>query len=154
MFSSSGRAEASSIWVLEEVVFSFGPAFRGCLDKRLEKTVRLFGLAVVGVQGHQHIVLFGEAVGGLGKHDGARDGILVVEPGGKLTGSRGELDHTVRFHVREGLEGGVQRHDRRAVNRRIGVTAFLGCLQHGSELFRCGYRHKMFFLMWLNGIAS
>ena len=81
--------------ILEKIVLSTSPAFCRFLDEGFEEGCRLFGLAVVGIQGDEDAILFGETMGGFRQDDGSAGGVLVVETRGKLTGSGGELDDAV-----------------------------------------------------------
>ncbi len=128
---------------LEEVGLAVGATTCGLFDERLEEALRRLGLAVVGVQPDQDVVLFREAMGGLGEHDAAVDGVLDVEAGGELTAAGGKLDDAVGFRIGESLEGGVDGDDRRDVYGRIGVVALLGGIEHRGVLLGGCNRHNL-----------
>ena len=65
--------------VLEQVVFATSAPCCRCLNQGLEKGIRSLGLAVVGVQPDEHIILFSQSVGYLGQDDGSLGGVLVVQ---------------------------------------------------------------------------
>jgi hypothetical protein len=98
---------------------------------------------MIGVQGDQHVVLFGQAVRRLCQDDRAESGILDVEARGKLAAARGNLNDSIGLFVAEGLERPVDGDDLGDVNGGIRVVARLGCIEHRRILFGGGNGHRL-----------
>jgi hypothetical protein len=86
-------------------------------------------------------VFFGEQVGGFGEHDGTVGGVLHGSAGGEFTTTGGNLDDAVGLGFGECAECAVDGRDRCDIDRWVGIATFLGGIQHGTVLGRCGDRH-------------
>lgn len=133
-----GAIEHVRIEEVSEAGFASGS---GSGDEWAEVGVDFFGLAVVGVEGDEDVVFFGEAVSSFGEDDGAEDCVFDIETGGKFAGACGELDDAVGFGIREGFEGGVDGDERADVDGRVCVVALLSGIEHLGVLFGSGDRH-------------
>ena len=128
--------------ILKKVIIASGaPSDRG-FNQGLQEGIRRLRLAMVGVKGNQNVILFCKTMGRLSENDRARGGILVVQPRSELSGTGGELNHAIGFHVGKSLKRGIKGGDTRAVNRRVGIGALLCGIQHGNKLLRCGSWHR------------
>lgn len=126
---------------VEQGAFAFGNALLGFGDERAQEAVNLVGLAVVGVQSYEYIVLLGKAMNGLRKDDGACGGVFHGGAGGELTAAQRNLDNAVGLGLGESLEGAVDNLDGGDVNGGIGVAFLLGRIKHLDVLFLSRYRH-------------
>jgi len=93
-------------------------------------------------------------VGGFGQHDGTKGGILDVEAGSELTATSRNLDDAVGFGIGKCFECGIDRRDGSHVDRRVGIVAFLGGIDHRGVLSRCSYWHGccglvLFIYFWI-----
>lgn len=128
---------------LEEGAFAGGNAFARGVEEGSEEGIDFCGVAVVGVEGDEDIVFFGEAVDGFGEDDGAEGGVADVESGSKLATASGDLDDAVGLGIGEGLEGTIRGCERRDIDGWIGVAVLLSSIEHILVLFWCRNRHEL-----------
>ena len=127
---------------LEEGAFAFGDALAGGFEKRLEEALDFLRVAVVGVESDEDVVFLGENVDGFGQNDGPECGVVDIETGSELAATGGNLDDPVGIGIGEGLQGAVGGGDGSDVDGRVGVSAFLGGIEHGTVLCWCGDWHS------------
>jgi hypothetical protein len=122
------------MWLWNKRALAFGDALAGGFEQRLEEGVDLLRLAVVGVEGDQHVVFFREEVAGLGEDDGTEGGVLDGGAGGEFAAAGGDLDDAVGLGFGEGAQRAVDGGDRGDVDGGVGIAALLGGVQHGAVL--------------------
>ena len=115
---------------LEQRVPAAVDPLAGQRDQRPDVGVELVLRAVVGVQRDVDRVLLGDDVGELGQRGGAGDHVLHPGAGAELRAAGGELDDPVASRLGEPAQRGVDGLRTRAVDRRVGVLAALGAVQH------------------------
>ena len=108
---------------LEEVAAAFRATLGSGFDQRLEETVDLLGLAVVGMQSDQDVVLRGQQVSSFSQHDAAMNGVLNRLTRSELTSTGRELNDAIGLLSRERVESGVDRANRGDVDRWECVVA-------------------------------
>ena len=126
---------------VEERALAGCDAALGLRNQRAQEAVNLVRLAVVRVQGHQHVVLLGKAVHRLSQHDRTRGGVFHRCAGGKLAAAQGNLDDTIGLGLGKRLEGAVDDLDGGDVHGRVGIALLLCRIEHLDVLFLCRYRH-------------
>ena len=119
---------------LEQRAFACGDALAGGFQQRLEESIDLGRVAVVGVEGDQDVVFLREEVAGFGQDDGTEGGVLDGGAGGELAAAGGNLDDSVGFRFGKSAERTVDGGERGDVDGGVGVAAFLGGVQHGAVL--------------------
>ena len=126
---------------IEERALPVGNAALGFGKQGAQEAVHLVGLAVVGVESHEHIVLLRKAMHRLSNHDGTDGGILHRRAGGELTAAEGNLDDTIGLSLGKRLERAVDDFERGDIHGGIGIALFLGRVEHLDVLFLGGYWH-------------
>ena len=89
---------------------------------------------MVGVESDEDVVLGGQPVSRLGKHDRSDHVVGDVESRGKSTASQGDLDNAIAALIGKGLQRRVDGDQRRDIDGREGVVTRLGRIDHRSVL--------------------
>ena len=126
---------------LEQVAFASGAELGGFGDQRFEEAFDFVWLTVVGVESDHDIVFGSQSMSGFCQHDGSFNRTADVHAGGKFSATDGNLNDAVGLFVCETLESSIQSDQRRNVDSRVSVVAFLGGIDHFSVLFGCCDRH-------------
>jgi hypothetical protein len=120
---------------LEEWTLTFSnPLARG-VKERAKEGVDLFGVAMVRVEGNEHIVFFSESVDGFGKDDCSKSGVSNGGAGCELATSGRNLNDPIRLGLGKGFESSVGSCERGDVDGRIGISTLLGGIEHLGVLF-------------------
>ena len=126
---------------LEEGALSFRDAFAGGLEKRFQEAVHLFRVAMVRMEGNEDVVFFGEGVDCFRQDDCTKGRVVHIEPGGELSTTGRNLDDPVGVRVGKGLERTIGGGEGSDVDSRVGISALLGSIKHGTVLSWCGDWH-------------
>ena len=107
----------------------------------LEEFLDVLWMALIGVEGDQDVVFGREEVDGFCEHDGTEGHVFHGSAGGKLTTAGGDLDDAVGLRLGEGFQSAIDRGEGGDVDGGVGVSAFLGGINHGTILGGGGDGH-------------
>ncbi len=93
------------------------------------------------MQTNEHVVFFRQTMRRLREDNRSKHLVLHRQTTRELSRPGGKLNDAIRFLIRERLERGIDRHNRRAIDTWISIFALLGGIEHGRVLGGRGDRH-------------